>query len=248
MIIIKTQSEIEIMRQGGKILAEVLITLAAKAKEGDTTAELNFWAEKLIKQNGAEPSFKNYRGYPQSICASINDEIVHGIPRDDKILKKGDIVGLDVGLKYRGLFTDMAVTIPVGKINKSAKRLINVTKKALELSLRQVRPGNTIGDIGFAIQNYVESNGMNVIRDLVGHGVGKEVHEEPKIANYGEPHTGHVLTEGMTLAIEPMVVLGSPEISVDEDGWTARTQDRSLAAHFEVTLAVTKDGFQILTK
>ncbi|MFH1366875.1 MAG: type I methionyl aminopeptidase [Patescibacteria group bacterium] len=248
MIIIKTRSEIEIMRQGGKILAQVLAAVAAKAKEGVTTAELNFLAEKLIKQSKGEPSFKNYRGYPATICASINDEIVHGIPHNDKILKNGDIMGLDIGLKYQGLYSDMAVTIPIGKIHKSAKRLINVTKKALELSLRQVRPGHTLGDIGFAIQNYVESNGMNVVRDLVGHGVGKEVHEEPKIPNYGEANAGQELSEGMTLAIEPMVVLGSPEISVDEDGWTARTADGQLAAHFEVTVAVTKDGFQILTK
>ena len=248
MIIIKTQTEIEKMRQGGRLLAQIVNEVAKAAKEGVSTEELDYLTEKLIKQKRVEASFKNYRGYPRSICASLNEVIVHGIPSPEVILKNGDILGLDIGLKYQGFYTDMAVTFPIGKVSKKAKRLINVAKKALELGLRPIRPGRTIGDISYAIQTYVEANGFNVVRDLVGHGVGKEVHEEPKIPNYGEPNLGPLLSEGMTLAIEPMVVTGQPEISLAEDGWTARTADGGLAAHFEVTLAVTKDGFQILTK
>lgn len=248
MIIIKTQSEIEIMRQGGKILAQIIKEVGEAAKPGVSTEELNYLAEKLMKQKGVEPSFKNYRGYPKSICTSINDEIVHGIPSADKILKNGDILGLDIGLKYQELYTDMAVTLPIGQVSKTARRLVNVAKKSLELALRKVRAGQALGDICYAIQNYAEANGFDVVRDLVGHGVGKQVHEDPKIPNYGEPGSGVILAEGMTLAIEPMVVAGYPEITVDEDGWTARTKDGELAAHFEVTLVVTKDGLQILTK
>lgn len=248
MIIIKTQSEIEKMRQGGRLLAEIVNEVMKAAKPGVSTETLNYLAEKLMRKKRGEASFKNYRGYPRSICTSLNEVIVHGIPSSEVILKNGDILGLDVGLKYQGFYTDMAVTFPVGKTSKKAKRLINVAKKALELGLRPIQPGRTIGDISHAIQTYVEANGFNVVRDLVGHGVGKEVHEEPKIPNYGEINQGPVLSEGMTLAVEPMVVTGQPEISLDEDGWTARTADGGLAAHFEVTLAVTKEGFQILTK
>ncbi|MFA5069921.1 MAG: type I methionyl aminopeptidase [Patescibacteria group bacterium] len=248
MIIIKTQSEIEIMRQGGKILAQIVKEVGEAAKPGVSTEELNYLAEKLMRKYKAEPSFKNYRGYPKSICTSVNDVIVHGIPSAEAVLKNGDILGLDIGLKYKELYTDMAVTIPIGRISKAARRLINVTKKSLELALKKVRAGQALGDICYAVQNYAEANGFDVIRDLVGHGVGKQVHEDPKIPNYGEPGSGVILAEGMTLAIEPMVVAGYPEISVDDDGWTARTKDGELAAHFEVTLAVTRDGLQILTK
>lgn len=248
MIIIKTRKEIEVMKKGGHYLAEVIKEVSEKAKPGVSTAELDELAGKLIRKKGSRASFLGYRGYPANICASINDEIVHGIPSEEKILKNGDIIGLDVGLEYRGLYTDMAVTVPVGKVSKPAKRLINVTKKALELGVREIRPGNQIGDISQAIQNYAEANGYEVVKCLVGHGVGKEVHEEPQIPNYGEPGTGPVLETGMTLAIEPMLTIGSAEVVTDDDGWTARTEDGSLSAHFEVTVAVTPEGHLVITK
>ena len=248
MIIIKTGQEIEIMKKGGRYLAEVVKEVSALVEPGVSTAELDKKAEKLIRKTGGRASFKGYRGYPASICVSVNDEIVHSIPSEDKILKNGDILGLDIGLEYEGLFTDMAVSLPVGKITKPAKRLLNVTKKALELGLREVRAGHQIGDISYAIQSYAEANGFNVVRSLVGHGVGKKVHEEPQIPNYGEPKTGPVMAAGMTLAIEPMLVLGSAEVVIADDGWTAKTKDGSLAAHFEATVAVTREGHLVLTK
>ncbi len=248
MIIIKTGKEIEIMKKGGHHLAEIVKEVSLKARPDISTAELNELAEAMITRIGARPSFKGYKGYPAAICASVNDEIVHSIPSEEKILKNGDILGLDIGLEYEGMYTDMAVTVPVGKISKQAKRLINVTKKALELGLREVKPGKQIGDISYAIQNYAEANGYNVVRCLVGHGVGKEVHEEPKIPNYGESGTGPILEPGMAIAIEPMVTIGSSEVITDDDGWTARTEDGSLAAHFEVTVAITREGRLVITK
>jgi len=248
MIIIKTPKEIEIMREGGHILAEVMRDVAKEAREGISTLELDRLAEELISKRGGRPSFKGYEGYPSTICASINDEVVHAIPREEKILKKGDIFSLDIGLEYKGLFTDMAITFPISRVSRKARRLINVTKKALELGLRQVRAGNRIGDISYAIQSYAEANGYGVVRSLVGHGVGKKVHEEPKIPNFGEKNTGIVLEEGMTIAIEPMLTIGSYNLITDDDGWTVRTEDGSLSAHFEVTAAVTKEGYSVLTK
>lgn len=248
MIIIKTGKEIEIMKKGGRYLAEIIKEVSAAVKPGVSTADLDKKAQFLIHKKKARASFKGYRDYPASICASINSEVVHSIPSENKVLKKGDILGLDIGLEYQGMYTDMAVTVPVGNISKPAKRLINVTKKALELGLRQVKAGNQIGDISHAIQIYAEANGFNVVKSLVGHGVGKKVHEEPPIPNYGEPKTGPVMAAGMTLAIEPMLALGSAEVITAEDGWTAKTKDGSLAAHFEATVAVTREGHLVLTK
>ncbi|MDZ7798075.1 MAG: type I methionyl aminopeptidase [Patescibacteria group bacterium] len=248
MVIIKTTKEIEIIREGGKILAEVINTLVKKSKPGISTLELDKIADKLMHEKGGQPSFKGYQGFPAAICASLNDEVVHGIPSEDKILKEGDIFSIDAGMQYKGLYTDMSRTINIGRTSKKAKRLVNTTKKALELGLRQIRAGNQIGDISFAIQDYAESNGFGVVRSLVGHGVGKKVHEEPKIPNYGEKATGPILEEGMVLAIEPMLTAGNYEVSIDEDGWTARTKDGLLSAHFEDTVAVTKNGYSLLTK
>lgn len=248
MITIKNSQEIETMRQGGRILASVMKKLAKKVKPGVSTQELDELAEKLINKAGAEPSFKNYRGYPKVACISVNEEVVHNIPSDEKILQKGDIVGLDLGLRYKGLYTDMAMTIPVGKISKPAKKLIKVTKKALEIGLKQVKPGHTIGDIGHAIEKFVLKHGFSVVKTLTGHGVGKEVHEDPRIPNFGEKGKGLKMQEGMTLAIEPMVNIGQSEVVTKDDGWGVVTEDASLSAHFEHTVAVTKKGCEILTK
>jgi len=247
MVFIKTEKEIEIMRQGGKILAKILDELEKKIKPGTNTFFLNEFAENLAARFGAKPSFKGYKNYPASLCVSVNSEVVHGLPKQ-KILKEGDIVGLDFGLFYKGYYTDMAKTVGVGKISSLAKRLIFVTKKALDLGIAQVRPGNHVGDISFAIQNYVESNGFSVVRDLVGHGVGRKVHEPPQVPNFGEKGKGIKLEKGMTLAIEPMVNAGKPEVRLLPDGWTFVTCDGSLSCHFEHTVAVTNDGNEILTK
>ena len=254
MITIKSEKEIKILREGGKILASVLFEVAEKVKSGIATIELDEVAEKLIRKNKGEPSFKNYKTsedkfpYPVSLCVSINDEIVHGIPLRDKILKEGNIVSLDLGMKYKNLYTDMAVTAGVGKISKQAEKLIKITKKCLEEGIRQVGPGNFIGDIGFAVQNCAEKNGFNVVRRLVGHGVGYQVHEDPEIPNFGQPKTGIQLKQGMVLALEPMVVEGNPEIVLDKDNWTWKTKDGLLSAHFEHTVVVTRNGAEILTK
>lgn len=248
MITIKTPEEIEKMRQGGRILASIMKKLTKMIKPGIATKEINDLAEKLISQVGAEPSFKNYKGYPSATCISVNDEVVHNIPSKNKIFKKGDIVGLDLGVKYKGLYTDMAMTIPVGKVGKDAKKLIKITKKALAVGLKQVKLGNTIGDIGYAIQNFVEPKGFSVVRTLTGHGVGHQVHEEPRIPNFGIPGQDIKLEQGMTLAIEPMVNVGAPEVKTKKDSWGIVTGDGSLSAHFEHTIVVTKKGCEILTK
>lgn len=229
-------------------MASIIKKLAKKVKSGVSTQKIDELAEKLINKAGAEPSFKNYRGYPKVACISVNEEVVHNIPSDDKILKKGDIVSLDLGLKYKGLYTDMAMTVPVGRISKPAKKLIKVTRKALEIGLKQVKAGHTIGDIGYVIEKFVMKQSFSVVRTLTGHGVGKEVHEDPKIPNFGEKGKGFKLQEGMTLAIEPMVNIGSHKVMTKEDGWGIVTEDSSLSAHFEHTVLVTKKGYEILTE
>jgi len=268
VITIKTAQEIEIMRQGGKILAMILNEIAKAVKPGVTTKELNELAIELIFAHGAKPAFLGYNDFPAALCASVNEAIVHSPPSGDK-LKEGDIVGLDLGILYphkdcsgcflvnncspdkktNGLYTDMAITVPVGKINKQTQNLIDVTRRALEIGLEQVKPGNHIGDIGFAIQKYVEKeNGFSVIRNLVGHGVGREVHEPPNIPNFGKPGEGPEIKAGMTLAIEPMVALGGHELAQSPDGHGWETKDKSITAHFEQTIAVTEKGYEILTK
>ncbi len=253
MISIKTPEEIKILREGGKILASVLLMVSDMAKAGIATKELDECAEKLIKKAGGEPSFKNYKTprdkfpFPASLCVSVNDEVVHGIP-SGRILKENDIISLDLGLKWKGLYTDATITVGVGKINAETKKLLNITKIALEKGIKVVKENAFTGDIGFAIQSYVEANGFNVVKKLVGHGVGHKVHEEPEIPNFGKKGEGVVLKEGMILALEPMVVIGSGDVILDKNGWTWKTKDGSLAAHFEHTIAVTKEGCEILTK
>ncbi|MDP2684115.1 MAG: type I methionyl aminopeptidase [bacterium] len=248
MSLIKTPDEIKIIKQGGKILAGILKELTEQVEAGMSTMDLENYAQELFKQSGGSPSFQNYDGFPTATCISVNDEVVHGIPRRNKIIKEGDIVGIDVGLKYKGLFTDTAVTVPIGKIDKERKKLLKITQEALNIAILKAKPGNFIGDIGQAVQNYVEKNGYSVVRSLVGHGVGHEVHEAPRVPNFGEVGTGELLREGMVLALEPMVNIGTYDIIIKKDGWTIATADGSLSAHFEHTVAITKNGARILTK
>ncbi|MFH1667898.1 MAG: type I methionyl aminopeptidase [Candidatus Komeilibacteria bacterium] len=249
MSLIKTKEEIEQLRADGKILAHILKQTLKSVKVGITTGELNDLAERLIMEAGGEPSFKGYgqpTPFPAGLCVSINEEIVHGIP-GARIIKEGDIVSLDIGMKKNGLYTDMAYTIPVGKIDHQTKKLLKVTAKALDLAIKNCVVGKTLGDIGYAIQTYVEKHGFGVVRDLVGHGVGHAVHEEPAVPNFGQPNTGEILKAGMVLAFEPMVTIGDYEIDYRDDGWTIKTVDNSLSAHFEHSVAITDKGPLILT-
>ncbi len=248
MIYIKTPEEIEKLRKGGVILARILNLVIKKVAPGISTAELNHYAEKLINEQGAEPSFKNYQGFPAVLCASINDQVVHAIPRTDSRLSEGDIISLDLGIWFDGLCTDMSRTVPVGRISSAARKLIEVTNKSLQKGIAQVRPGNRVGDISSAVQKYVEPLGYQVVKTLFGHGVGRSVHEDPRIPNYGKPGTGDKLKAGMVLAIEPMVTIGSSRVVTGEDGWSIATEDGSLSAHFEDTVVVTGDGNEVITK
>lgn len=247
----KTPEEIEAINEGGKILRDILQRAAALAKPGISTLEINDFAESEIKKAGGRPSFIGY-GSKQNpflfgLCTSVNDAVVHGVPSANEILQDGDILGLDIGMIYKKLYTDTAITVGVGKTSDAAKKLMEVTQLSLENALKVVKPGNTIGDIGYAIQTTVENSGYSVVRDLVGHGVGYAVHEDPSVPCYGKPGKGIVLVENMVLAIEPMVCEKKPKIFFDTDGWTIRTHDGGLAAHFEHTITVTKNGVRILT-
>jgi len=247
MITTKTQEEIKTIKEGGTILANVLKELEKMAKPGITTLELDRAAEALILSAGGKPAFKGYAGFPYSLCTSINENIVHGFP-SKYALKEGDLLKLDLGVLYKGFNTDMATTIAVGKVSFEAKRLINVTKKALRLGIKKAKVGNTIGDIGNTIQRFVEDQGFGVVRDLCGHGIGKEVHEDPKIPNFGKRQTGEKLVEGMVICIEPMVTAGDYNLKKSDDGYGYATKDNSLSAHFEHTIAITKKGPRILTE
>ena len=247
MISIKTKEEIALMAEGGKILAKIVKELAKKVQPGIKTRQLEKIAEKLILESGGKCSFKGYEKYPFCLCTSINEEIVHALPSDRK-LKEGDIISLDLGILYKGFHTDMAITLPVGKLIPEAQRLIRVTKKSLKRGIKKVRPGNTFGDIGNTIQRYVESQGFNVVRDLCGHGIGRELHEEPQILNYGKRHKGEKIKEGMVFCIEPMVTMGDWHIKKTQDGYGWTTKDGFLSCHFEHTIAVTKEGCQVLTE
>lgn len=244
---IKTPEEIRILREGGKRLAQVVQAVAAEARPGTAANSLDELAEVLILKAGGLPSFKHFNGYPAATCISVNQVVVHGIPHQSVVLQAGDIVGIDIGLRFQGLYTDMAVTVPVGRVSTEARRLMTVTKHALDRAIRNVKQGNRLGDIGSAVQRYVEVRGYSVVRSLVGHGVGHQVHEEPRIPNFGRPGEGLALQTGMVLAIEPMVNLGTHEVRTKEDGWTIVTADNRLSAHFEHTVAVTDDGATILT-
>lgn len=228
-------------------MAEVLAEVEKLAQPGIATIELDRAAEALILKRGAKPAFKGYEKFPYSLCVSVNDVIVHGIPSNYK-LKDGDIVGLDLGVLYKGYNADMAITVAVGNVSFEAKRLLVAAKKALKLGIRKARPGNTTGDVGNTIQRYVEGQGFGVVRNLCGHGIGREVHEDPQIPNYGQRHKGAELKEGMAICIEPMVTIGDYHLKKAEDGYGFATKDGSLSAHFEHTIAITKSGGRVLTK
>lgn len=239
--------EVEALRRSGEILARSMQKVIRSLQPGVSAAELDRCAEVSIRSMGGVPSFKGYRGYPASLCVSRNDEVVHGIPRPSTILAVGDIVGLDLGASYHGIHTDMATTIAVGRSSVRARQLLEVTRSAIAAALAAVKPKAWTGDIGAAVQGLVERAGFGVVRDLVGHGVGRSIHEEPSIPNFGEPGTGTELKPGMALAIEPMVTMGDYAVSTDDDGWTVRTRDGSLAAHEERTVLVTEGGYELLT-
>ena len=246
MITIKSKREIELLKIAGNIVYQTHQYLKPFIKEGITTKELDKLAEDFIRSKNATPSFKGYEGFPSTLCTSINSEVVHGFPSDRK-LKNGDIISIDIGACYKGYHGDSAWTYTVGEVDEKAKQLLKDTEKALFVGLAQVKPGNRIGDIGYAIEQYAHKHNLGVVEELCGHGVGTSVHEDPEVPNYGTPNTGPRLKEGMVIAVEPMLTLGSPRIFVHDNDWTIDTQDGSLSAHFEHTVAVTKDGYQILT-
>lgn len=246
MIVCKSPAEIEKMRAANQLVARVLDELASMVAPGVSTADLDEAAEAKVRAAGAEPAFKGYRGYPATLCASVNEQVVHGIP-NRRAMASGDIISLDMGVRLNGYYGDSAVTVAVGTVSEEVARLLRVTQEALQRGIEQVKVGGRISDIGHAIQACVESQGFSVVREFVGHGIGAALHEEPQIANYGEPGRGPRLAEGMTLAIEPMVNMGKPAVKVLADGWTAVTKDGSLSAHFEHTVAVTKNGPDVLT-
>lgn len=247
MIIIKSQDEIEKIARACRIVAQVLKDLKGIVKPGITTREIEEFVDRTLAEKGAIPAFRGYRNYPSSVCTSVNDQVVHGIPSNLK-LKEGDIVSVDLGVYLDGFYGDGAITLPVGKIGPGAERLLRVTEEALYKGIEKARPGNRVSDISSAIQRYVESHGYSVVRTFVGHGIGRSLHEEPQVPNYGTPGHGPRLREGMTLAIEPMVNEGTYEVRILDDGWTAVTADGRLSAHYEHTVAITKNGARILTK
>jgi len=259
MIIIKTPEEIEILREGGRRLATILHKLKDKVKPGVSTKDLDTYAYGLIKEGGDTPAFLNYRPegakipFPASLCVSVNDEVVHGIPNVERILKEGDIVALDLGLKHKGLFTDMALTVlvavPVGKPDASSAKLLEVTEQALMVGIEAAQAGNTTGDIGNAIESFVHAKGKyGIVEVLSGHGVGRAIHEDPYIPNFGKKGKGEKLVPGMVIALEPMINNGTKNVTLDKDGYTFRTADGKASAHFEHTILITKDGPEILTK
>jgi len=247
MILLKTTQEIEIMKECNHIVAEVREAIRAMIEPGVTTLELDTEAEELIEKGGGKPAFKGYRGYPRTICTSVNEEVVHGIPAKRK-LKEGDVIGIDFGVIYKGYYGDSAVTVPVGKTSAEANRLLKVTEESLYKGIQAAQPGGHLHDIGAAVQEHAEEAGYSVVREFVGHGIGKSLHEEPQIPNFGSRGTGVKLTPGMVLAIEPMINQGRPEVRILEDGWTAVTVDGKLSAHFEHSIAITEKGPVILSQ
>jgi len=249
VIQLKSSREVELMAQGGRILGDTVQALRAAVRPGISTGELDEIAETFIRSHeGAVPAFKGLYGFPGSICASVNSEIVHGIPSKKRVLKDGDIISIDVGVGYKGYFTDSATTVAVGTISAETRRLLDVTQMSLEAGISAATLGNHIGDIGAAVQAVVEAAGFSVVRDLVGHGIGVEFHEEPQVPNYGKPKRREKLVTGLTLAIEPMVNIGGPATKTLSDRWTIVTADGSLSAHFEHTVAITDNGPRVLTR
>jgi methionyl aminopeptidase len=246
VVILKSSWEIDLIRKSGRIVAEALARLTKLVEPGITTLELDRLAEEYILKRGAKPAFKGYRGYPYSLCASVNEQVVHALPSERK-LKEGDIISLDLGSIVDGYYGDAAVTVPVGQVSDEANRLIAVTEESLRRAIDAVQPGRRLSDISHAVQAAVEAEGFSVVRLFVGHGIGRSLHEEPQIPNFGPPGHGPVLKTGMVLAIEPMVNAGSPDVMILEDRWTAVTCDGSLSAHFEHTVALTENGTEVLT-
>ena len=253
-MIVKTDEERKILREGGRRLARVLDEVANAVKPGISTKELDVLAYKLIREGGDSPAFLNYQPegakfpYPASLCVSVNDEVVHGIPSPERILKEGDTVSLDLGLKHRNLFTDMAITVPVGNVDAEARRLLKATREALEKGISAARIGNRVGDVSFAIESFVRPHGYGIVEVLSGHGVGRKIHEDPYVPNFGKPGTGPKLEVRMVIAIEPMINLGTKNVILEKDGYTFRTADGKKSAHFEHTILITESGPEILTK
>ncbi len=247
MISIKSKREIEIMRTANRIVRDALLMAKEMIKPGISTGEIDKKIEEFIIKSGAKPAFKGYYDYPAASCISINEKVIHGIPSFKEIIKEGDIVSIDVGSFYNGYYGDSAITVPVGEISEEAKKLLEVTRKALYIGIEQAIPGNHVYDISYAVQQFVESNGMNVVREFTGHGIGTHLHEKPDVPNWGVKGTGPLLKESMTIAIEPMVNLGTYKVKVLSDGWTVVTADGKLSAHFEHTIAITSNGPDILS-
>ncbi len=247
MVTVKTEREIELMRKAGLTTARILDAMCRMVVPGVSTWDLDRFAESECKSAGVIPAFKGYHGFPACICISVNDEVVHGIPSKKRLLKEGDIVGIDFGVIQDGWFGDTARSVAVGKVSPGAEKLLAATRESLMRGIAEAKPGNRVFDIGAAVQGYVEEFGFSVVREFVGHGIGRALHEDPQVPNYGPKGKGMVLKAGMVLAIEPMINAGKPEVRVLEDGWTAVTKDRSLSAHFEHTVAITDSGPRILT-
>ena len=244
----KTKQEIKILREGGQILGSILRTVATSAKSGMTGIELDKKAEEMIIKAGGKPSFKGYQGFPKTLCISVNQTVVHGIP-SDKPFEEGDLVGFDIGMEYKGMHTDTAMTVPIGKVSSEAEKLLKITKQSLEVGISQVKPGNFIGDIGKAIEKFIKPYGYGIVRDLAGHGVGRSIHEEPVVPNYNPKNKIAKMFEGMVIAIEPMIIVsGNHRVTTGPNKWDVNAVDNSLTAHFEHSVAVTKDGPLILTE
>src|SRR3990172_9298445 len=248
MIILKSAQEIELIAKASRVVALTIAFLRGRVKPGVTTTDLDRLAEEFILREGARPAFKGYRGFPATLCTSVNEEVVHGIPSPKRRLKEGDIIGIDVGAIVEGYYGDAAVTLPVGRVSDEAARLMEVTEAALAAGLAQVKVGNRLSDISHAVQTVAEAEGYSVVTDFVGHGIGRNLHEDPQVPNFGKPGEGPRLKEGLVLAIEPMVNLGKHEVEVLSDRWTVVTRDKSLSAHFEHTVALTSDGPKVLTR
>ncbi len=244
---LKTEQELSVMRSAGRIVSKLLKLMEKEVKPGITTKKLDVIAEAFIRGEGAEPAFKGYYGFPASICASVNEEVVHGIP-GTKILKEGDIIGIDVGVKLDGFYSDAARTFAVGRIDKESQRLIDITREAMVRGISQAIEGNRLTDISWAVQQFAEDNGLSVVKQYVGHGIGRNLHEEPQVPNYGKPQQGPKLVEGMALAIEPMLNVGSADVELLSDGWTVVTKDRKRSGHFEQTIFVRKTKAEVVTE